>query len=162
MGVDRRAVGEFWDSVKGQLGFPTSETDAVPEAWPFGTEDNPVLADQLLELVLAGTKTGTASAQWCYEEGEAIPYVGELSIILDGAGVPRAVIRTSEIDIVPFDEVTKQHAYSEGEGDRTLASWRRDHQAFFGHTLPADKPFSSKMPVICEKFELLWPQPNAK
>jgi len=158
MGTEVRVV-EFWNDVKYKLGLSASETETVPEAWPFGTEDNPELADQLLALVLDGTKTGTASALWCYEDGEPIPYEGEISIILDGAGEPKAVIRTTSTAIVPFDEVTEEHAFSEGEGDRTLASWRRDHESFFGHVLPADTPFSPTMPVICERFQLLWPAP---
>ena len=159
---NKRAVEEFWDEVKGQIGLPASQTETVPEAWPFSTEDNPELADQLLTLVLDGTKTGTASALWCYEDNEPIPHIGELSIILDGAGQPRAVIRTTRIDIVPFNEVTEEHAYSEGEGDRTLASWRHDHESFFSHTLPADKPFTPTMPIICEQFQLLLLKPQQR
>lgn len=159
MDNQEQVVGQFWSEVKSQLGLPNSETEVVPEAWPFGSVDNPELADQLLALVLNGTKTGTASALWCYEVGEPTPYVGELSIILDGVGVPKAVIRTSKIDVVPFDEVTEEHAFSEGEGDRTLSTWRHDHEAFFKGELPKEKSFTPTMPVICERFELLWPRP---
>ena len=34
-------------------------------------------------------------------------------------------------DRVPFDEVSKEHAYKEGEGDRSLAYWRDVHEDFF-------------------------------
>jgi uncharacterized protein YhfF len=62
----------------------------LPSAWSFGaTSDH---ADELLELVLSGTKTGTASSLWGHEAtGEPVPRPGELSIILDGTGRPRAV-----------------------------------------------------------------------
>lgn len=127
-----------------------------PQAWSFG--DSPRLADELLALVLAGTKTGTAALVWEYEhEGEPIPRKGDLSIVLDGDGRPAALIRTKSVDVVPFDEVTAEHAHSEGEGDRTLASWRADHEAYFRRCTP-DGVFTHGSPVVCERFELLYPK----
>lgn len=59
----------------------------MPEAWAFGA--TPEHADELLTLVLDGTKTATASALWDLEaEGEPVPEVGEASIILDARDVP--------------------------------------------------------------------------
>ncbi len=125
-----------------------------PPAWSFG--DSPELADELLALVLAGTKTGTATLAWEYEQaGEAIPTKGGLSIVLDGQGRPAALIRTRSVAVVPFDEVTAEHAHSEGEGDATLESWRRDHEAFWRRTTP-EGVFSHRAPVVCERFELLY------
>lgn len=50
-------VESFWR--KAEAAVPDL-TGALPEAWAFGaTADH---ADELLELVLAGIKTGTASA----------------------------------------------------------------------------------------------------
>ena len=43
---------------------------------------------------------------WDYEAvGESLPEAGDLSIVLDGAGHPRALIATTDVRIVPFDEV---------------------------------------------------------
>jgi len=153
-GTDRQVIGNFWDEVRRQLPNENFDTE-VPSAWAFG--DSPQLADELLALVLAGTKTGTAGAFWNYENGAPIPQVGELSIILDGAGQPRAVIRTTKVEIVPFNEVSEEHAFSEGEGDRTLASWRADHEAFWrrGDNL-GGREFQLSMPVVTERFELLF------
>lgn len=104
--------------------------ETPPEAWAFGA--TPEHADELLALVLAEIKVGTASSLWDYEEsGDPLPVVGELSIILDGSGAPRAVIETTAIDIVPFDEVDEAHAYAEGEDDRTLAQWREVHERYW-------------------------------
>ncbi|MFC7457496.1 ASCH domain-containing protein [Brachybacterium sp. GCM10030267] len=124
----------------------------MPEAWAFGA--TPEHADGLLALVLEGTKTATASSLWDYEEeGEPIPAVGDLSIILDGAGVPRAVLEVTAIDIVPFDQVSDDHAHSEGEDDRTLGSWRRIHETFWREH--SSRGFAPDMPVVCERFRVL-------
>ena len=94
---------------------PTTLEVVPPPAWSFGA--NTEHADGLLRLVLDGTKTATASALWDYEaDGEALPEAGSLSIILDGAGHPHALIETTEVTVTPFDEVDEEHAWLEGEG----------------------------------------------
>ncbi|SDS36154.1 Uncharacterized protein YhfF [Brevibacterium siliguriense] len=127
--------------------------ESIPEAWAFGATTEH--ADELLALVLDGTKTGTASALWDIEaDGEPVPEAGELSIILDGRSRPSALIETTAIDIVPFSEVTADHARSEGEGDRTLAAWREIHERFW--TEYGRRGFSPQMPVVCERFRLIF------
>nr|WP_062389649.1 ASCH domain-containing protein [Demequina iriomotensis] len=125
-----------------------------PAAWGFGATRTQ--ADSLLELVLAGVKTGTASALWELEaEGESVPEAGELSILLDGAGMPQALIETTAVRIVPFDRVDAEHAASEGEGDRTLAHWREVHERFWRTYGRMTRAFTPDMPVVCERFRLL-------
>ena len=143
-------LGAFWSMARNCI---PDLPEAMPEAWAFGA--TPEHADDLLALVLAGTKTGTASALWDIEaDDESVPEVGELSIILDGRGRPRALIETTAIDIVPFSGVTAEHAHSEGEGDRTLAVWREIHERFWQEH--GRRGFSFEMPVVCERFRLLF------
>ncbi len=130
--------------------------ETMPAAWAFGA--TPAHADELLALVLAGVKTGTASSLWDYEHsGDPLPAEGELSIILDGTGAPRAVIETTRIRIVPFGEVDEEHAHAEGEGDRTLASWREVHERYWRLHSENPRGFAPDMPVVCERFRLLYP-----
>lgn len=137
---------------------PTPLEVLTPPAWAFGA--TPEEADELLALVLAGTKTATASALWDYEaEGEQPPQVGALSIVLDGAGHPRALLETTEVTVVPFDEVSAEHAFDEGEGDRSLAHWREVHERFFTDTM-SHRGFAPDMPVVLERFRLLHPRPG--
>nr|WP_228374238.1 ASCH domain-containing protein [Demequina phytophila] len=126
--------------------------EAEPEAWCFGWTAG--MADGLLELVLAGVKTGTASSLQDYEdEGETVPEAGSLSIVLDGRGQPRALIEAVRVEVVPFDQVTAEHAASEGEGDRTLAYWRTVHEDVWRRY--SARGFSANMPVVCERFRLV-------
>jgi uncharacterized protein YhfF len=97
------------------------------EAWCFG--DDP---DKLAELVLSGEKTATSSAElWYTEEGEHMPCVGEYSVILNSKGEAVCIIQTTKVTVVPFDQVTPEHACKEGEGDKSLAYWRVVHEDFF-------------------------------
>ena len=152
-GEDEAAIGDFWDDARAASGL-TEETE--PPAWTFG--DIPALADELLGLVLDGTKTATASLLWYYAEGgETMPAVGDLSIILDSSGRPRALIRTTEVEVTPFGQVGEQHAFREGEGDRSLDSWRVEHTRFWQRTMPEGQTLTSTTPIVCEGFELLHP-----
>lgn len=147
------SLSDYWHDVRTRIPSLPAE---VPEAWPFGATAEH--ADELLELVLAGIKTGTASSVWDYEAAdERMPEEGDLSIILDGSGAPRAVIRTTSARIVPFDEVDEEHARSEGEGDRTLRAWREIHERYWREHSESPRGFAPDMPVLCERFELVDP-----
>ncbi|GAA5207144.1 ASCH domain-containing protein [Microbacterium kyungheense] len=145
---------EYWAHRRAENpGLP----EKVPEAWAFGA--TPAHADGLLALVVAGVKTGTASSLWDLDAtGEPLPRVGDFSIILDGAGAPAAVIETTAIEIVPFDQVGAEHAHAEGEGDRSLAAWRDIHERFWRDHSENPRGFEPDMPVVCERFRLVHPQ----
>lgn len=126
------------------------------EAWRFGYTKE--LADRLSELVLSGTKTATSSNYALYEiENEALPFVGKYNIVLDGDDMAKAIVVTTTVEIVPFDEVSAEHAFREGEGDRSLAHWRHVHEEFFTEELQKyNGTFDLKMPVVCEGFQLVY------
>src|SRR5262245_11916988 len=95
----------------------------------FSFGDTPEMVDKLLELVLAGKKTATTSS-W-KEELANNNWKGKQWIVLDGKGVKRAVIETTELKKCRFDEVNETFVRDEGEGDLTLEYWRNEHEAFF-------------------------------
>jgi uncharacterized protein YhfF len=124
----------------------------------FFFDDNEPSANQLAALVLAGRKRATAALLWCHEqEGKPLPRPGDLSIVTDFAGTPLCVIETSRVDIVRFDEVSAEFAATEGEGDASLAYWRRTHEAFFGRECRRiGRVPDPRMPVVCERFEVVF------
>ncbi|WP_206516076.1 ASCH domain-containing protein [Nocardioides pantholopis] len=137
---------------------PSGLVSLPPPAWSFGA--TPEQADALADLVAAGTKTATASAADDYAaEGVPLPEPGTLGIVLDGGGHPRALVTTTEVTVVAFDEVDEEHAYAEGEGDRTLATWRERHEAFFRDHDPHGRGFRADLPVVLERFRVLHPKP---
>lgn len=124
------------------------------EAWAFGGAP-----DKLAQLVLQGTKTGTASAYELYDldDSEPMPKEGDYSVILNSKEEAVCVIRTTKLYTKPFDEVSEEHARKEGEGDKSLAYWRTVHEEFFSDCLKEyGRTFDEKMPVLCEEFEVVY------
>jgi uncharacterized protein YhfF len=115
------------------------------------------MADRLGDLVRKGLKTATASLVWSLEAGsEPYPSVGDYSIILDGRGLPMCIIQTTDLRVIPFDEVDEEHAYLEGEGDRSLRYWREAHWDYFGEECrQMGREPSERMPILCERFALV-------
>ncbi len=120
------------------------------DAWSFGDD-----ADRLAELVKTGVKTATSSLLCFYElEDEDLPTVGEYSIILDSKDEAVCIIRTKKVYVTTFDKISEEHAYKEGEGDRTPEYWKNVHRDFFTEELKAvGKAFNPGLEIVCEEFE---------
>ena len=125
------------------------------ESWAFG--DAP---DKLAALVKNGVKTATCSAYDLYQaEGEHIPKSGDYSVILDSKGEAVCIVRTTRVYVIAFNQVSPEHAYKEGEGDRSLEYWRKVHIDFLTRELARiNKTFTENTQVVCEEFELVYPK----
>ena len=123
------------------------------DAWSFGDD-----ADKLAQLVKDGIKTATCSAYCFYEmEEEDLPEAGAYNIILDSDDQAVCIIRTTKIYITSFNEVTADHAFKEGEGDRSLEYWRDVHKSFFTEELKeVNLQFDEEMKLVCEEFEVVY------
>ena len=102
--------------------------------------------DELLQLVLSGEKTATCCI---YQDGNTNK-TGDISIILDSAGNAQAIIEETKVSIVPFNKIDHNFARKEGEGDKTLATWRKIHKVFW-------KDIKPDTLLECEEFKLLYP-----
>lgn len=119
-----------------------------------------VAADELAQLVLKGVKTATASAYDLYEAEEPLPAFGAYDVILDEQNQPVGIIKNDAVTIEQYLDVNAQHAYEEGEGDRSLAYWRQVHHDFFTAAYYEEgKVFREKQAqIVLEKFHLVYPQ----
>lgn len=117
--------------------------------WSFG--DSAEMADELARLVIAGHKKASCGslAAWQQEDDKVSP--GDYHIVLDGQEKPACVIRTTSLKLIRFNDVSTLDAKAEGEGDKSLDYWRRDHQAFFER----EGTFSEDMELIFETFSLV-------
>jgi len=91
--------------------------------------------------------------------------IGELKsarrVVTGFDGHPKCVVRTTEIRRIPYNEVDAEFAFDEGEGDQSLDYWRGVHWEYFSlQCAEMGIEPSETMPVICERFELLYPASN--
>lgn len=149
-------VEAFWQDFLNSLP-PGSEISGEYQVWYFG--DSQPLSLELAALVLEGKKTATAGLLWSYEAGrEPTPIPGMYSVVTSFEGVPLCVVQTSAAEVVPYHQVSAEYAWLEGEGDRSLADWREGHWRFFTRECKAlGREPSEDMPVVCERFRLVYP-----
>lgn len=117
------------------------------------------MPDILAQLTLHGVKTATASAYPAYlAENAPLPQAGLLNVVLDAKGEAVCIIKDTKVSTVPFCDVSAEHAYKEGEGDRSLRAWRDCHRKVFTMELnELDKTFDENMLVVCEEFKVVYP-----
>lgn len=160
MVIDDAEIERFWEDAKVRANLnrlraymgPSVSESLCPPAWSFGAD--PETADELVGLILDGTKTATASALRDYGD-EELPSQGAMSIVTDGSGHPRVLIVTTHVQTVPFGEVSEEHARLEGEHDLSLDSWRGVHRTFFAETGVGGE-VTDDLGVVLERFEVVW------
>lgn len=118
--------------------------------------DSPDLAQELLDLILEGKKSATCGTVWEYEaEGVPIPQPGDFWLTGDRNNKPTCLLRVESVKIVPFDQVTHDFSFLEGEDDRSHESWRTQHERYFRRVLPKiGKEFSPSMDLVTVVFSL--------
>ena len=157
--MESPAIAAMWFAYLQRIGEDPFTTALRYSAWHFC--DNARDADELAALVVAGRKRATASVAMLYDlEDEPLPAAGDHSVILDWSGEPRCVIRATAVEVMPFDAVDAEFAAIEGEGDGSLAYWRRVHREAFNRDLALHGlQLDGATPVVCERFEVVHAPP---
>ena len=145
------------------MGEPVEPTEMLGLP-AFGFAEPGDLREELTALVLAGTKIATASLGVDYViDGQALPEVGERSIVYDSAARPVAIIETTRIRLATMALVPDDFARAEGEGYRDAADWRVAHERYWNRSLdeyrrdlhdPGFRLTDSTI-VVCEWFRLV-------
>ena len=115
--------------------------------WQFGIDN-----DKLIELVLNGTKKATTSLLNEYKEKEELPKTGDLGILIFDNEKKACVTKVTKVSILEFRNVTDELAFIEGEGDKTLSYYRKEHIKIFKKIDPS---FNENSKIVFEEFEVL-------
>ena len=76
---------------------------------------------------------------------------------MDGRNEPLCIVETVEVTIRNYNEVDADFARCEGEGDLSLGYWRDAHRRFFTRILhKLGREFSEDMPLVCERFKVIY------
>ena len=152
---------EFHDSVyKMWVAFqaknPEYENQDFTDSFNFC--DNEKDAKECAQLTEDGIKKATSTSLWWFEVNqEDLPEVGNVYVISDWYGIAKAIIRTTKVEKVPFNQITEDYAAIEGEGDKSLAYWKKVHWEYYTREMAVEDEIPSEdMLIVCEQFETLW------
>lgn len=120
------------------------------QRWKFAGDKES--CNELFNLVKKGIKTATS---YLYLNDRDL-FQEEYSILTDYDSKEEILIKTTKIYKEKFINVTKEHAYKEGEGDRSLEYWKSIHLEFFTKELSSiNLKFNDEIEIICEEFEIV-------
>jgi uncharacterized protein YhfF len=133
---DAAADDALWSLyVDGMLGGWAPPTRAV-DVWSFGNA--PEMASRLVHMVACGRKRATAGWTRAAERsGVPRAVLGSVSVVTDGFGMPRVVLRTTTVEQRRFADIDASFAAAEGEGDLSYGDWREGHEAYFSREAAA-------------------------
>lgn len=94
-------------------------------------------------------------------EGEPLAQVGERQTVIDSDGRAVAVIEVVAVAVIRLGDADLSLAVAEGEGFRSIAQWREEHERFWndevrphlGH--PATWRLDDDTQVVVERFRLV-------
>jgi uncharacterized protein YhfF len=146
-------VAAFWQAFRQAAGVVTDAYEVVM------FDDSVATANQLAALVLGGRKRATAALGASFRPGgEPPPELGGHVVLVDGAGQPVCVWRTTDLRSGPLRSVDDAFAWDEGEGDGSRAYWLRVHHAFFGREAKRlGIAFHDGIETVFERFTVVWP-----
>lgn len=148
-----KTVYEMWNNFI--TAYPEFKKENLPHAEPF--YDNKEEANRLANLIISGKKKATSGLYVWYEElNVGLPKIGTKLIVTDFEGKAKAIIRTTKVDTVPFNKISKTYAALDmGTEITPLEKWKKAHWDFFASTV--DNPTDNLL-VVCETFETIWPE----
>jgi len=120
--------------------------------------DNKEDADICAQLVVDRVKQATATSLWWFEKNqEKLPQIGDLNIITNWDGTEKAIIETTKVEQVTYNEISSNFAKIEGEGDQSLTYWKKIHWAYYSREMKlfGEKP-TKTMIIVCEYFKTIW------
>jgi uncharacterized protein YhfF len=147
----------MWRAYLATLGETPQTTNRQLSSWHFS--DNEADANALAELVKQGVKRATSPSLWYFEAtGQPLPKANDLHVVTDWSGRAQCIIRTSAVEIIPFDDVSAEYAALEGEGGGSLQYWRDVHWSYYHRELAGTGRVPQlNMPIICERFDVVFP-----
>lgn len=139
-----------YDKYKSLNDFKIVELKDLKE-WKFGTDKKD--SDYLFELVKSGVKTAIS---YLYENQKLKKDLSNYSILTNWDKTQKILIETTKKNIIKFKDVSSEHAYKEGIGDRSLQSWNILYRKFFTSILAKkNENFNDDIKIVCEEFKVV-------
>ena len=153
-----KTVIDMWASFIAQN--PEYKDEELGEWFHFC--DNEKDAKECAQLTKDGIKQASSTSLWWFKKNnEDLPEVGNLYIVTDWYKIAKAIVKVVKIEQTPFNEITEEYAIAEGEGDKSLANWKKVHWDYYSREMEEfdEKPTEDLM-IVCEHFETLFTTDN--
>lgn len=155
-GIDK-SVDQMWKSYTKVN--PEGATEEIPDADFY--HNNEEDANRLGNLVLTGKKKASSSLYALYGKYNIdLPKVGNKQIVTNFDGKALAIIETTKVDTIPFNQISTSYAALDMGTDKdALKNWKKAHWDFFEYFLAesGEKP-TQEMIIVCETFKTIWPE----
>ena len=117
--------------------------------------DNEEDANECAQLVKKGIKRATShSLLGLQYRKEPLPKIGDFTVVTDWGGKAQCIVRTTAVKFKPFFSIDEAYAELEGEGDKSLADWKKVHWDYYTRELePFERVPRDSMIIVCEEFE---------
>lgn len=118
------------------------------------------VANEIAELMARGIKRAHASLLRDFQQSlEALPQPGDHIVILDGMGLPRAIVKTRHVEKRLFTDIDDEFAFDSGEGDLSLRWWLSAYRQQFAEQAEREGfEAGEQLELVLEYFELVWPR----
>ena len=141
----RNLWGDFLDT---HIQYAFAEEPKV-----IALSDEAVVADTLLKEVLSGNKKAISHSLLGLQlRKQALPKIGDFTILTDSNGNAKCVLRTVAVRLVPFFSI--RESYAKLSGISSLEHWKSLHWEYFEREL---RPYGRKpvhsMVVVCEIYD---------
>lgn len=145
---------KYWKTFQTQN--PEYVNNSEPSSYYYC--DNKQDADECAELVAKKIKQATSTSVWWFKKhNEEFPKIGDLAIVTNWDGEPKAIVKTTKVEIVKWKDITAEYAFVEGEGDKSLAYWKKAHLEYYTKEMKEYGEYPNEdMEIVCEYFESIF------
>jgi len=157
--MDTTKIDRYWQQYRAATSADSETPDNPSGSFSFG--GNPEDAREIARLVIAGVKTATGSLLWVYvADGESPPRAGDYWVITDGGENPICIIQDTDVQVIPYDQVTIDYAIDGGEGDLTMDSWREIYWDYIlAECTRIRREPNEQVTLVMERFRLVYGEP---
>lgn len=147
-------IEAYWEKFLKESG---QNKDDVGFSGEMVFESDSFAGNEKLSLVLSGRRTASFSLFESYQiNKEPLPVSGELYIVEDSSSNPCCIIEITDVNVVPFGEITWPLARREGE-DENLEVWQtRKQEDFEDESAILGVDFTKDTKILCEIFRVVY------
>ena len=146
-------VAAYWSKMRDEMGIVAADYHACTFADTALSQN----VDMIGNLAVTGQKKATAHLLLDFERNGVTRRVpGDYWVVLGAALLPLCLVRVTEVEVKPFDQVGEETAIAEGEGDLSLTHWATVHRRYFVKQCALWQiEWREDLPTVCEYFELI-------